>query len=206
MSASATTEALPTRRIPRINLLSAIGLLLVAVVLFWILFWADHGQLPPNVIDFELCFIWPDLLCIVGLLWIASYWLLAGDRRGGTVSAAAGGALFYLGLLDVMFSYREFDAAETDLVADGGEVGVGEGASEGANEFPLAVATVPGHLALTVDSRSISRPNAERLTAMYRAVLEAMAADPEGDSLATHLPQEENDRMLGQWNDTAVEW
>ena len=53
---------------------------------------------------------------------------------------------------------------------------------------------------------SISRPNAERLTAMYRAVLEAMAADPEGDSLATHLPQEENDRMLAQWNDTAVEW
>src|SRR2546423_8155223 len=36
MSASATTEALPTRRVPRINLLSAIGLLFVAVVLFWL--------------------------------------------------------------------------------------------------------------------------------------------------------------------------
>src|SRR2546421_3792923 len=36
MSASATTEALPTRRVPRINVLSAIGLLFVAVVLFWL--------------------------------------------------------------------------------------------------------------------------------------------------------------------------
>ena len=77
-----------------------------AVVLYWILFWADHGQLPPNVVDFELCFTWPDLLCIVGLLWIASYWLLADDRRGRVASAAAGGALFYLGLLDVMFNLR----------------------------------------------------------------------------------------------------
>jgi hypothetical protein len=77
-----------------------------AVVLFWISFWADHDQLPPNVVDFELCFIWPDLLCIVGFLWMASYWLLAGDSRGRIASAAAGGALFYLGLLDVMFNLR----------------------------------------------------------------------------------------------------
>jgi len=77
-----------------------------AIVLFWILFWADHGQLPPDVIDFELCFAWPDLLGIVGLLWIASYWLLARDSRGRIASAAAGGALIYLGLLDVMFNLR----------------------------------------------------------------------------------------------------
>jgi hypothetical protein len=77
-----------------------------AVVLFWISFWADHSQLPPDVTDFELCFAWPDLLWIVGLLWIASYWLLAGDPRGKIASAAAGGALFYLGLLDVMFNLR----------------------------------------------------------------------------------------------------
>jgi hypothetical protein len=77
-----------------------------AIVLFWILFWADHGQLPPDVIDFELCFAWPDLLVIVGLLWIASHWLLAGDSRGRIAGAAAGGALFYLGVLDVMFNLR----------------------------------------------------------------------------------------------------
>jgi hypothetical protein len=77
-----------------------------AVVLFWVLIWAEPELLTPDVIDFELCFRWPDLLVIVGLLWIASYWLVAGDSRGRIASAAAGGALFYLGLLDVMFNLR----------------------------------------------------------------------------------------------------
>ena len=36
MSATASTEALPTRWVPRIGLLSAIGLVLVALVLFWL--------------------------------------------------------------------------------------------------------------------------------------------------------------------------
>src|SRR5438105_12680714 len=36
MSATASTEALPTRWVPRIGLLSAIGLVLVAFVLFWL--------------------------------------------------------------------------------------------------------------------------------------------------------------------------
>jgi hypothetical protein len=77
-----------------------------AVALFWFFFLVDHDQLPLNVVDFEWCFVLPDLLWIVGLLWIASCWLLAGDSRGRIASAAAGGALFYLGLLDVMFNLR----------------------------------------------------------------------------------------------------
>jgi hypothetical protein len=77
-----------------------------AVVLFWVSIWAKPELLTPDVIDFELCFAWPDLLGIVGLLWIASHWLLAGDSRGRIASAAAGGALIYLGLLDVMFNLR----------------------------------------------------------------------------------------------------
>jgi branched-chain amino acid transport system permease protein len=36
MSASATTEALPAKRVPRISVLSAIGLLLVGLLLFWL--------------------------------------------------------------------------------------------------------------------------------------------------------------------------
>src|SRR2546423_10394480 len=36
MSAAASTEAVPTRWVPRIGLLSAIGLVLVAFVLFWL--------------------------------------------------------------------------------------------------------------------------------------------------------------------------
>lgn len=77
-----------------------------AVVLFWVSIWAKPDLLPPDVIDFELCFAWPDLLVIVGLLWIASYWLLAGNPRGRIASATAGGALIYLGLLDAMFNLR----------------------------------------------------------------------------------------------------
>jgi hypothetical protein len=77
-----------------------------AVVLFWVSIWAEPELLTSDVIDFELCFRWPDLLGIVGLLGIASYWLLAGDSRGRIASAAAGGALFYLGLLDAMFNLR----------------------------------------------------------------------------------------------------
>ena len=75
-------------------------------VLFWVLFWVDHDQLPLNILDFELCFALPDLLWIVGLLWMASHWLLAGDPRGKIATAAAGSALFYLGLLDVIFNLR----------------------------------------------------------------------------------------------------
>ena len=77
-----------------------------AVVLFWVLIWAEPAFVPPDIIDFELCFAWPDLLVIVGLLGIASYWMLTGDSRGRIASAAAGGALLYLGLLDVMFNLR----------------------------------------------------------------------------------------------------
>ncbi|WP_229796219.1 condensation domain-containing protein, partial [Saccharothrix coeruleofusca] len=104
-------------------------------------------------------------------------------------------------MLEVMFSYRDFDAAETDL-ADG--TGVGEGAGEGANEFPLAVSTVPGHLALTADPAFLSRANGERLALMYRGVLEAMAADPDGDPAAEHPADGTN--PTDDWNDTAVEW
>ncbi|MEU4746889.1 condensation domain-containing protein, partial [Actinosynnema sp. NPDC023658] len=103
-------------------------------------------------------------------------------------------------MLDVMFSYREFDAAEIDL-GDSGGIGVGEGAGEGANEFPLAVSTVPGHLALTADPAFVSREHGELMAGMYRRVLESMAADPDGDATAELA----TDQVDG-WNDTAVQW
>ncbi len=40
---------------------------------------------------------------------------------------------------------------------------------------------------------------------MLRGVLEAMAADPEGDAQASFLPAGERERQLVEWNDTAYE-
>jgi hypothetical protein len=77
-----------------------------AILLYWIVFWFQRAQIPGNVHDFELNFILPDIAWIVGLLLIASRRLVVGDARAFIISAAAGGALVFLGLLDVMFNAR----------------------------------------------------------------------------------------------------
>jgi len=77
-----------------------------AIVAFWISFGLDHQDLPAEVVDYELNFVVPDLVWITVLLLAGSYWLKKGDRRGTMVSAAAGGALVFLGSLDVLFNVR----------------------------------------------------------------------------------------------------
>ena len=74
--------------------------------LFWISFWADHTQLPANIVDFEWCFVLPDIVWIAGTFWVASHWLIAGDRRAGIATAVAGGSMVYLGLLDAACNFR----------------------------------------------------------------------------------------------------
>jgi hypothetical protein len=78
----------------------------LAIVLFWISFWADHQELPANVVDFEWCFLLPDLVWIAGAFWLASRWLIAHDRRAGIATAVAGSSLVYLGLLDAACNFR----------------------------------------------------------------------------------------------------
>ena len=78
----------------------------VAIVAFWISFWNDHQDLPASVVDFEWCFLIPDILWIAGAFWLASHWLLAGDRRAGAATAVAGSAMVYLGLLDAACNFR----------------------------------------------------------------------------------------------------
>jgi hypothetical protein len=78
----------------------------LAIVLFWVSFWADHRELPANVVDFEWCFLLPDLLWIVGAFWLASRWLIIRDRRAGTATAVAGSSMVYLGLLDAACNFR----------------------------------------------------------------------------------------------------
>ncbi|MCW3817563.1 non-ribosomal peptide synthetase [Micromonospora sp. DR5-3] len=106
----------------------------------------------------------------------------------------AGGERLY----DVRFSYQEdFEEVDTDLID------VENGLGDGASEFPLAVAAVGGGLILTMERRAISRVNADRLASMYRAVLESMAADADGDARAAFLPDGELRRLLMDYNRTS---
>ncbi|MGW7201364.1 condensation domain-containing protein, partial [Streptomyces chryseus] len=103
-------------------------------------------------------------------------------------------------LFDIMYRYQDFHQVDT------GTVDVRAGAGDSSNEFTLSVANVPGRLVLRAVSTGLNRANAERLAGMYRAVLEAMAADPEGDVNAPLMSASELTRVLEDWNDTEVEW
>jgi len=78
----------------------------LAIILFWISFWADHSQLPQNVVDFEWCFLIPDILWISGAFAVASHWLATRDPRAGLATAVAGSSMVYLGLLDAACNLR----------------------------------------------------------------------------------------------------
>ncbi|MFF4404870.1 amino acid adenylation domain-containing protein [Streptomyces sp. NPDC001404] len=102
-------------------------------------------------------------------------------------------------LIDVYFNYQDFRQVNAELVDHEG------GIDDSPSEFPLTVSSRVGHIIVTADSHHVNRANAERLVAMYRAVLEAMAADPEGDATADLLSDAERTLLLRTWNDTAVE-
>lgn len=74
------------------------------VVAFWISFLGEYKELPAAIADFEWNFLGPDLLWIVVPLLFASHLLMQGHRKARVACAVAGGALFYLGLLDVAYN------------------------------------------------------------------------------------------------------
>ncbi|MGW1627313.1 non-ribosomal peptide synthetase, partial [Streptomyces sp. NPDC002172] len=96
-------------------------------------------------------------------------------------------------LIDVFFNYQDFRQVDTDLVDDA--VGI----DDSPTEFPLTVSSRNGHVFLTADSWALSRPHAERIGAMYRAVLESMAADPAADARGTFVAADELSRQLREW-------
>ncbi|MFE9240677.1 amino acid adenylation domain-containing protein [Streptomyces sp. NPDC007007] len=102
-------------------------------------------------------------------------------------------------LLDVRFSYQDFDHVDTE------RVDLADSSGEGATEFDLAVSAVSGYLLMATHTHSLSRANADRLTALYAAVLAAMTADPTGDARLVPLPAEELERQRVTWNDTVHE-
>ncbi|MEV6166584.1 AMP-binding protein, partial [Streptomyces sp. NPDC052052] len=99
-------------------------------------------------------------------------------------------------LLDVRFSYQDFDHVDTD------RVDLEASSGEGATEFDLAVSAVAGYLLMTTHTHALSRAHADRLTALYAAVLDAMVKDPAGDARVVPLPADELHRQLVEWNAT----
>jgi hypothetical protein len=95
------TVKLSIRRLAGMQRIAAL-----AIGIFWISFWMDHNQLPANVVDFEWCFLLPDILWIAAAFWVASNWLIARDPRAGIATAVAGGSMVYLGLLDAAINFR----------------------------------------------------------------------------------------------------
>ncbi|GAB1818979.1 amino acid adenylation domain-containing protein [Herbidospora sp. RD11066] len=93
-------------------------------------------------------------------------------------------------LVEVYFNYLDFTVVDTDLVDLTGSVDVSP------NEFPLSVTVLAGLLTLTSSPDVLARDQAERLAAWYEAVLDAMAADPCGDALASYLAPGEKERLL----------
>ena len=85
----------------------------IAIVLFWLSFWHDHQQLPANVVDFEWCFLVPDLLWISGAFLLASRWLLTGSPKAAMGAAVGGSAMVYLGLLDAACNLRHGQYTES---------------------------------------------------------------------------------------------
>ncbi|MFH0521477.1 amino acid adenylation domain-containing protein [Streptomyces sp. M41] len=103
-------------------------------------------------------------------------------------------------LFDVMYRYQDFHQTA------GSAVDVQAGAGDSSNEFTLSVANVPGRLVLRAISTGLDRANAERVAGMYRAVLDAMATDPDGDVHTSLLSVTELAQVLDDFNDTEVEW
>jgi amino acid adenylation domain-containing protein len=102
-------------------------------------------------------------------------------------------------LIDVLFNYLDFHSVDT------GQVDFGASIDDSYVEFGLATSVfAQGLLTIRFHPGAISRSNGERLAAMYRRVLRAMAADPDGDARASYLPAGEYERLVSEWNDTAV--
>nr|WP_229840617.1 non-ribosomal peptide synthetase [Streptomyces roseolilacinus] len=100
-------------------------------------------------------------------------------------------------LVNVYFNYIDFHQVDTGRVATGTRM------TSATNEFDLTVFNRGDRLHVNTRASVMTRDHAERLAGTYRAVLEAMAADADGDARATCLPAGERERLLRQAGATA---
>ncbi|MFE3853478.1 amino acid adenylation domain-containing protein [Streptomyces griseorubiginosus] len=101
-------------------------------------------------------------------------------------------------LVDVLLNHVDFDRLESEAVD------LDSLMAPGTTEFDLAVTTVSRHIGLKTNTRVLTRRNAGRIADLYRRVLEAMAADPDGDAAEVFLTSEERE-LLERVNETGFE-
>ncbi|BCB91972.1 hypothetical protein Psuf_092850 [Phytohabitans suffuscus] len=87
--------------------------------------------------------------------------------------------------LEILFNYLDFQQIDTE------RVGVEDAIYEATGEFDLHVSTLDGTLSILARSHVVDYPGVVRIGAMYRAVLEAMVADLDGDARVSRLPADE---------------
>jgi amino acid adenylation domain-containing protein len=100
-------------------------------------------------------------------------------------------------LIDTMFIYLDFHQVDMGMVDYLASI------DDSPTEFPLTVQAQLGHVSFVADPRVLSREHVDRIAGMYRRVLEAMAADPEGNAIATILPAGEREKVLEQYSGAA---
>jgi amino acid adenylation domain-containing protein len=101
-------------------------------------------------------------------------------------------------LVDVAFTYLDFHVLDNRQIDSGKVVDVSP------NEFALDVWTFPGVVFISGRPERISRANGQRLAALYRRILEAMAADPAGDARGSVLDAAEHARLTAFANGPAT--
>jgi amino acid adenylation domain-containing protein len=124
---------------------------------------------------------------------------LSADRAEGTWAQLVA-AEYVNEHTDTDTAADEDDAAEGTLYPDR-VLFVADPARRGlaADRYGLTVHVGDGELTLRTARHAITRDFLDRLAAMYRSVLEAMAADPGGDAAAARLPEPDRDAVLTRW-------
>lgn len=87
----------------------------VGLILFWILFFTvglAPENAPDSYADFERSFPVPDVILALALI-ASSVLLLRGDPAGVTLSHAGGGALIFLGVLDLSYNLQNMFALQS---------------------------------------------------------------------------------------------
>ncbi|MFD9396828.1 amino acid adenylation domain-containing protein, partial [Streptomyces sp. NPDC060000] len=97
-------------------------------------------------------------------------------------------------LLSVLFDYQDFHQRDRDTLA------VDDGLRDSGNEFALTAIARDGVVNLNSSSTVFGPEGLARLGGMYRSVLEAMAADADGDARGVFLSEAERALLLGEWN------